>query len=219
MTSDLGSIIFTCPGHDVVMSMFLLVRLLGDTQSHGTSIAVWGETSITGFVLHASKAHCLEMWVPSLICVSARMPLWRYRTAPVANDVDAENGWKPIHHTETKKKKKMVRGGQWERGRGEKGGGRGNRMAALYFIVLKGYSSQWSAVRLPVWISMGGIKPMPNSFMGTDVEKWPIIKSHRRTVGDQRRKNVDVSAASTTAVNWHNVWLTTLAMIKSIATF
>lgn len=44
-----------------------------------------------GFVLHASKAHCLEMWVPSLICVSAHMPLRWYRTAPVANGGDAEN--------------------------------------------------------------------------------------------------------------------------------
>lgn len=35
-------------------------------------------------------------------------------------------------------------------GWGGVGGGRGNRMAGLYLIVLRGYSSQWSAVRLPV---------------------------------------------------------------------
>lgn len=69
--------------------MFVLVCLFGDTQSHSTSIAVWGETSITGFVLHVSKAHCPEMWVPSLIAVSSHMPLWQYRTAPVANGVDS----------------------------------------------------------------------------------------------------------------------------------
>lgn len=80
---------------------------------------------------------------------------------------------------------------------GGEAGGRGNRMAGLYLIVLRGYSSQWSAVRLPVWMSMGGIKPMPNSFMGRDVEKWPIIKSHRRTAGDQTHKNVDFSASGT----------------------
>lgn len=200
-TSDLGSIIFTCHDYDALMSMFVLVRLLSDTQSHGTSIAVWGETAITGFVLHASKAHCLEMWVPSLICVSAHMLLRWYRTAPVANGGGAENGWKPIHHTETKKK---WWGEDNERGvGGETGGGRGNRMAPLYLIVLKAYSSRWAAVRLPVWISMGGIKPMPNSFMDTDVQKWPSIKSHRRTAGDQRHKNVDFSAASTSTVNWH----------------
>lgn len=73
-------------------------------------------------------------------------------------------------------------------------------MAGLYLIDLRGYSSQWSAVRLPVWMSMGGIKPMPNSFMGRDVEKWPIIKSHRRTAGDQTHKNVDFSASGTSTV-------------------
>lgn len=186
MTSALRSIISTCHDHDGLISMFVLLRLLSDTQSHGTSIAVWGETAITGFVLHASKAHCLEMWVPSLICVSAHVPLRRYRTAPVANGGDAEKGWKPIHHTETKKK--PVRGGQWERGGGGTGGGRGSRMAPLYFIVLKGYSSRRAAVRLPVWTAMGGIKAMPNSFMGTDVEKWPTIRSHRWTAADQTQE-------------------------------
>lgn len=39
-TSDLGSIIFICHGCDALMSMFVLVCLLSDTQSHGTSIAV-----------------------------------------------------------------------------------------------------------------------------------------------------------------------------------
>lgn len=41
---------------------------------------------------------------------------------------------------------------------------------------------------------------MPNSFMGTDVEKWPIIKSHRRTAGDQTHKNVDFSASGSSTV-------------------
>lgn len=61
-----------------------------DIQSHGTSIAVWSETSITGFVLHAYKAHCPEMSVLPLICVSTHMMLWQYRTALVANGVGAQ---------------------------------------------------------------------------------------------------------------------------------
>ena len=70
--------------------MFVSVCLFCVIQSHGTSISVWGETSITGFVLHASQAHCPEMSGLPLICVSTHMPLWRYRTAPAANGVDAQ---------------------------------------------------------------------------------------------------------------------------------
>ena len=60
------------------------------------------------------------------------------------------SGWKPIHHTET-----MVR--EW------KEGGEGasqevvkKTMAALYFIVLKGYSSQWSHCQAPCLYIHGG---------------------------------------------------------------
>lgn len=98
------------------MGMFVLVCLFGDTQSHGTSIAVWGETAITGFVLHASKAHCPEMWVPSLICVSTHMPLWQYRTAPVANGVDARR----LKTNPSHRKKKNWWGKDKEVGEGER---------------------------------------------------------------------------------------------------
>lgn len=42
---------------------------------------------------------------------------------------------------------------------------------------------------------------MPNSFMGMDVEKWPIIKSHRRTAGDQTHENVDFSTFRNSTVS------------------
>lgn len=57
-------------------------------------------------------------------------------------------------------------------------------MATLYFMVLKGYSSIWSHCQAPCLYIHGGIKAMPNSFMGVDVEKWPIMKSHRQTAVD-----------------------------------
>lgn len=31
---------------------------------------------------------------------------------------------------------------------------------------------------------------MPNSFMGLDVEKWPIMESHRQTAGNWRHVNI-----------------------------
>lgn len=135
--------------HAALMSMFVFVCLFCDIQSHATSIAVWGETSITGFVLHASKAHCPEMSVPSLICVSTHMPLWQYRTAPAANGVDAQ--WLKTNPSQKK----------WRGKEKKEGKGRGRRwwkktMAALYFIILKGYSSQWSHCQAPCLYIHGG---------------------------------------------------------------
>lgn len=111
----LSLIILTYQDHAALMDMFVLVCLFGDTQSHGTSIAVWGETSIMGFVFHASKAHCPEMWVPSLICVSTHMQLWQYWTAPVANGVDAR--W--LKTNPSCRKKELVREGQGGSERGK----------------------------------------------------------------------------------------------------
>lgn len=122
-----GHIIFPHHDHTALLHMFVLVCLFCDIQSHGTSIAVWGETSITGFVLHASKAHCPEMSVPSLICVSTHMPPWQYRTAPAANGVDAR--W--LKTNPSHRKKKNGEGGKRGRGRGETGGGEKNNGAAV----------------------------------------------------------------------------------------
>ncbi len=187
-------IIFTyhASHHTALMSMFVFVCLFCDIQSHGTSIAVWGETSITGFVLHASKAHCPEMSVPSLICVSTHMPLWQYRTAPAANGVDAQ--WLKTNPSHRKNGEGSKRG----RGGREAGGGGKKTMAALYFIVLKGYSSQWSHCQAPCLYIHGGIKPMPNSFMGADLEKSPIMQSHRQTAVHRRH------ICSSSAKSWHN---------------
>lgn len=35
---------------------------------------------------------------------------------------------------------------------------------------------------------------MPNSFMGLDVEKWPIMESHRLTAGNWTHVNIVVSS-------------------------
>lgn len=131
----------------------MFVCLFCDILSHGTSIAVWSETSITGFVLHASKAHCPEISVPSLICVSLHMLLWQYWTAPAANGVDAQ--WLKTNPSHRKK--------WW--GKEKRGGERDRQevvektMAALYFIVLKGYSSQWSHCQTPCLYIHGGNQP------------------------------------------------------------
>lgn len=104
------------------------------------------------------------------------------QTSPVANGVDAP--WLKTNPSQTEGEKNGE-GRTKTEGRRKAGGGRGNTMAVLYSIVLKGYSSQRPAVRFHTCISMGGIKSMPNSFMGMGVEKWPIMKSHRQTAGDQ----------------------------------
>lgn len=112
------------------------------------------------------------------------MPLWQYRTAPAANGVDAQQLKTNPSNRESGEGKN---GG---RGRGASGGGEKKKkkktMARLYFMVLKGYSSQWPHCQTPCLYIHGGTKPMPNSFMGADVEKWPIMKSHRQTAGNQR---------------------------------
>lgn len=36
-------------------------------------------------------------------------------------------------------------------------------------------------------VSTGATRPMPNPFIGIDVEKWAIMKSHRQNGGNQRR--------------------------------
>lgn len=152
-TLALGSIIFTCHDHDGLMSMFVLVCLLTDTQSHGTSIAVWGETAIMGFVLLASKAHCLEMWVSSLICVSAHMPL-----------LDSSFGswwwcWKRLktNPSHRDKEKKVVRGGQWERS-GVGGHGRRHRKqnGATVLHCFKGLVIMMGCCQAPCLNNHGG---------------------------------------------------------------
>lgn len=63
------------------------------------------------------------MWVPSLICVSSHMPLWQYRTAPVANGVDARRlKTNPSHtraHTHTHESRGKDREGRNGRRWGE----------------------------------------------------------------------------------------------------
>lgn len=81
------------------------------------------------------------------------------------------SGWKPIHRPATN--------GDGREGVSQEAARKA--VTALYFIVLKSYSSRWCHCQDPCLYIHGGIKPMPNSFRGVDTEKWPIMKTHRQT--------------------------------------
>lgn len=91
------------------------------------------------------------------------------------------------------RKKELVREGQGGTERGKAGGGgrkkKKKTIAPLYLIFLKGYSSQWSTVRLPACISVGDSNSC-QTHLCLEMEKWPIMKSHRQTVGNQRHMNL-----------------------------
>lgn len=146
----MGLILFSiCNDNTALLSMFVFVCSLCDIQSYGTSIAVWGETSITGFVLHASEAHCSEMSVPSLICVSthATAALW-----------DTSWGywcWRSATENQSITQKKRVREGKEGGEKGKPGGGeQNNGGTALHGF--KGYLSQWSHCQAPCLYIRGG---------------------------------------------------------------
>lgn len=78
------------------------------------------------------------------------MPLWQYRTAPAANGVDAQRlKTNPSQGKNGERKEK--REGKVERQEEVK-----KTMAGLYFIVSKGYLSQWSHCQAPCLYIHGG---------------------------------------------------------------
>lgn len=80
----------------------------------------------------------------------------------------------------------MVQEGE-EGGQRQDVGKRRKTMATLYFIAVTGYSSQRSHCQAPGCSSTGGITATPQSFMGSDVEKRPIMELLRQTAGQQTR--------------------------------
>lgn len=193
--------------------MFVSVYLFCVIQSHGTSISVWGETSITGFVLHASQAHCPEMSGLPLICVSTHMPLWRYRTAPAANGVDAQRlKTNPSH----RKKKKMVREEREGGLRGEAGGGEKNNGSSVLhslkrlFITMVPLSGS-----LPVY-PWGESNPCQTHLWAWTWRNGPSWSHTDGTAGDRRHMDVSCPALSrTSAMSRHSLELRSVLRWRS----
>ena len=122
------------------------------------------------------------MTVLSLICVSTRSLLQHYWTAPVANGVEAQ-----LLEKQSITKKKNDEGEGEEGGKGASQKEVKRTMAVLYFMVLKGYSSQWSHCQAPrLYVQGGETNPCQTHL-------WAWRNGHRQTPGHQR---CDASSAA-----------------------
>lgn len=96
-------------------------------------------------------------------------------------------GWKPIHHVEKRIGEGRTRR-EWK-GKSRRRWKKKNNSTTVPHIFKRLFITVVYC-QTPCLCISGGFKLMPNSFMSLDMEKWPLMKSYRQTVGNQRHMNL-----------------------------